>query len=201
MKQKYLKKKKTQQLKISYKKPQRIDAVLVYISQPEFYMRKADLMIKDSTIYKKRKPSYYMRSIKYFDLNSECLPLVYLNGLREREFYLQIENQDNPPLKIDSIACFQKKYFLIARLEKDKTYTLGIGNPKINQPQYDLEYFSSQIPKVLKTIKAGQVTYQENKVKEKVFAPDRKIVWTIIAFTALVLLFVTAKMLKSSENK
>ncbi len=200
--QKLNKEQRVSQIKITYNYPQRIDLLKINIASPDFYYRDAHIQIKDSSFYKKKKNYYYRRIINSFKLNSDCASIVFLNNFREQTFYLEIENKDNLPLKIDSIECFQKKYYLIAKLENNKTYFLRCGDSRMTKAQYDIQYFTDKIPKHLKTIKTSETKpLNVNPIKQnRGFKPDKKVVWLVIIFISVILLYITVKMLKNTDN-
>jgi hypothetical protein len=199
--QTFRKEQKVSQIKIAYNDPQRVDLLKIYVGSSDFYYRDAHIQIKDSSFYKKKK-NYYYRTVSSFKLNSDCTPIVYLNNFREQSFYLEIEDKDNLPLKIDSIECFQKKYYLIAKLQKNKSYFLRCGNPNLAKAQYDLEYFTDKIPKHLNTVKISNAkpVNRDSKKQNKGFKPGKKVVWLVIIFVSAVLLYVTVKMMQNTDN-
>lgn len=201
IKQNDFKDKKISRIKITYDTPQRINIININTHNIDFYYRNAHIQIKDSSVYKKRK-NYYNRSIKSFKLNSDCKSIVLLNNLRAQTFYLEIENKDNIPLKIDSIECFQKKHYLISKLEKNKNYFLRVGNVQLNKPDYDLQYFTDKIPKPVKTVKITEIKPINNSkiIEKKGFYPDTKIIWAVIIIIAGILLYVSLRMLKKTNN-
>lgn len=199
--QTYSKEDKVSQIKITYNYAQRIDFVKINISQSDYYYRDAYLQTRERSVKKKRN-KYFFRQIKSFKLNSDCLPLVQLNNFREKTFFLKIMDKDNLPLKIDSIECFQKKYYLVAKIEKNKSYFLRCGNSTVNTALYDLQYFVDEIPKHLKNIKVSEIK-QLNEDSDKAsiaLRPDKNIIWFAISIIVFILLYITAKMLKNIDN-
>ncbi len=196
-----IKNKKISRIKITYTSPQRIDMIYIHTGNIDFYYRNARIQIKDSSVYKKKK-SYYYRNLENFKLNSDCMPIVLFNNFRAQIFYLEIENKDNNALNIDSIECFQRKYYLISKLEKNKNYFLRLGNVQINKPDYDLQYFTNKIPKHLKAIKINEIKQIINtkNIENKGFHPDTKIVWIVIVLIAGILIYITSRMLKKTDN-
>ena len=201
IKQQELSEQKLSLIEINFKTPQRVDAVYVYANGTEFYHRNANFLIKDSTVYKKKK-SYFFRNLKSFKISSNIEPYIEFDNFRTQKFYLQIENKDNPPISIDSIVFFQKKYYLVARFEKNKQYILRCGNKNLHKPEYDLQYFSDKIPGRLKNVKILELTkLKQNKtVDSKGFKPGKNIVWIVILFVSAILIFIVVKMMKNTDN-
>jgi len=192
---------KISRITIRYDVTQRIDAVRIFIGNPDYYYRDANFLVKDSSVHKKKK-SFFYRNVKNFKISSDAEAYIRLNDFRAQTFYLQIENKDNPPLKVDSLVCFQKKYYLVAQLEKDKKYFLRVGSHDLPKPEYDLQYFTDKIPKQLKSIELQNVDKlnKKQKVDNKGFNPDKSMVWMLILIISAVLIFIVAKMMKNTDN-
>ncbi len=201
IKQNDYKDKKVSRIKITFNSPQRINLININTGNIDFYYRNARIQIKDSSVHKKKK-TYYYRTLNSFKLNSDCTPTVLFNNFRAQTFYLEIENKDNTPLKIDSIECFQKRYYLISKLKKNKNYFMRIGNVQIKKPDYDLQYFTDKIPKDLEVVKIANIKQIDNikNSESKGFHPDTKTVWIVIILIAGVLLYITIRMLKKTDN-
>ncbi|MEK6155033.1 DUF3999 family protein [Flavobacteriaceae bacterium 3-367] len=60
---------------------------------------------------------------------------------------IQIENEDNEPLEIESVVVEGHKYWLDVRFAKEARYSLIYGNPYAVKPKYDLSRFLESIPK------------------------------------------------------
>lgn len=62
---------------------------------------------------------------------------------------LVIRNKDNYPVKINGAEAFQLKHYLIAELKKGQQYFVQFGNHTAKRPEYDIVYFTDEIPKNL----------------------------------------------------
>jgi hypothetical protein len=145
-------------------------------------------------------PKYYRREI-IFNNNSdaesnvilqagsnEWLPLV----VQAKQVPLTILNEDNPPLQIASAEGLVRKSTLYTWLEKDKLYTLYVGDSLAKNPNYDLVYFKDLIPGNAPGITLGAI--EENSV-EKVLNPpiksNKPIIWLAMGAALIALLFIT----------
>lgn len=83
--------------------------------------------------------------VAQFTLSSDA-PLVYdINLAKYDSLYLTVRNEDSQPLKISGVEVLQRNNYLVAHLEKGKTYFLQGGAPDAVPPQYDLEHFKSRL--------------------------------------------------------
>ena len=192
-------KKKTTWVHITLEESLYADVLEMNITEPEYYLRnvKVYAVMPDSTGFKR----YYNQDII---LNSKAPLRFNLNRIKTKELWLEIFNEDNKPLKISDAKVFQLNHYCIANLEKDKQYKLYFGDIKTNAPQYDLKYFQSVIPEDLKVIIPDSITsitqpfIAENKTSKGVFA-DKRFIWAALIIVALVLGFVTYKMMKDMK--
>jgi len=63
-----------------------------------------------------------------------------------KKFQILIHNKDNQPLEIENIEINGFVYELIARFNKQTNYFLAYGFKNANKPQYDISYFTKNIP-------------------------------------------------------
>jgi hypothetical protein len=123
-----------------------------------------------------------------------------LNFLREKEFYVLIENDDNRPLELKGIEAWQLTRYLKTYLEKGHQYRLVYGDSAASAPVYDLNYFIDSIPKVLPTLSVRESKGLEapavQAVEESVNWYEEKLfVWLAIIALIALLSFMSWKML------
>lgn len=130
-------------------------------------------------------------------------------------FLLKINNEDDRPLLVENVQALQVKHYLVAELEKENAYTLRFGSDSSAAPVYDLQYFKEKIPDSLETVKMlGReniaAVKQVVKVKEDVskenatagtFFTSKNMIWFAIGGVGILLLLLTARMLKEMKNK
>jgi hypothetical protein len=180
---------------ITLKEPNAADRMKVFISKPEQYLRNASYYIT-------REEEFHevMNVILNSDLEN-CLDISSI-GIKINSIPLTIENNDNEPLKIDSIQLQQLTKYLSAKLETGKTYFLQFGDTTLEMPRYDLVYFANKIPRDIQIINhqeiesnSGGIVIKENTSNTKVF------IWVGLILAALLLAFMTNKMLKEVKNR
>ncbi len=201
--QKEIKEEKQSLVHVYFPTTQLINKIQLKIEGPEFYYREAEILVKDSSINKKKKVEYFYRTIHSFVISSNSLNNIYFNNFRTKEFFIRIENHDDQPIKISEIKSWQLKHYLISQLSKTQKYSIRTGNAKITEPVYDLKYFKNDIPENINTIlteKIINISKKEEKT-QKGLQPDKMIVWLIIGGIAILLIYFTTKMMKDMKAK
>lgn len=117
-----------------------------------------------------------------------------------RKFKIVIENQDNQPLNISSISVKGFEHELVTRLDENLRYYLVYGDASAKQPNYDLVYFTDQMPDDLNTLVVGSeipITKPEPSYQEPLFV-NRAWLWVILFAIVLILGWFTLKMMKKA---
>lgn len=183
-----------------------IDRLDFKISEPRLFMRHATVYanrerkIKDQT-------EHYREVLYEFDLKSDKALFFDIPQLNEKEIFIEIENKDNPPLKIDSVSCKQRASYVICDLKANQTYYLKCGNKKLKLPEYDLINFVSQIPQLLPEVGLGKteeikpVTVADKPI-ERAFYETKWFLWLCLGVGALVIILFSKSLLSDiGKNK
>ena len=199
--QKELKEEKQNLVQINFPSKQLINKIHIKISGPEFYHREAEILVQDSTVYKKKEPEYFLRTVHSFVISSNSLNNIYFNGLELREFFIRIKNHDNQPIEIMNIDTWQLKHYLVSNLEKNEKYFIRTGNSEIMKPEYDLKYFKNEIPKKLSLVSTKKIVDISEKieVEQKGIFVNKVVIWLIIGGIAILLIYFTSKMMKEMK--
>ena len=131
-----LKSEKKTQIRINFGNPQIINQVSFTISNPKLYKRNV-IVYKKATRKIKHKFENYQEELASFTLNPKTNNTFDISQIFEKEFFIEIENQDNQPLTISDIQFFQIPICVIADLNANEDYTITTGNKDLNIPQYD----------------------------------------------------------------
>ena len=123
---------------------------------------------------------------------------------KSSELELIIENEDNPPLRVDSIRSFQLNQYLFAYLDSAKTYHLGFGDSLLKAPVYDISYFKDSLINNVIIAKSGEIksnniSTTEAEHKKSVFGKTQ--LWLVIGAVLLFLLYLTVRMAKEVNKK
>ncbi|RFM32117.1 hypothetical protein [Chitinophaga silvisoli] len=181
---------KTTTIKLAFAHEYVIDNLLFNITGPSLYKRQAWVNGESFTLTS-TKPN----------------EIALFHALKTDTLLIHIENQDNPPLTIEGIAAWQLPRYLTAYLEKDKSYQILMGNPKLPAPQYDLSYFADSLSRELPeiTIDNGsmQAIAKPAGVATQGFTLFSSKGWIWIAIVGIIVLlgFMALRMLRDMQEK
>ncbi|WP_432671796.1 hypothetical protein [Flavobacterium sp. SM2513] len=147
-----------------------VDA-LSFTIKSDYFDRRASLTATRTEKVKKRSRTY-QESLAQFNLNSKKDRSIYFNAINEREFTVEIENQDNQPLLIDAIRVLQKPIVVLSKLTEQEKYEVIIDTT-LSVPAYDLNNFIAEESGVLPKAKIANFT----KLESKKTAPLEKSFW------------------------
>jgi hypothetical protein len=186
-------------LKVHFDATPYLNSIHFEIDTPSFYHRKASFGYYETN----KKGKKYFNVIRNVVLRSDAKNEFNLTHFVHKDFYLIIDNEDNPPLSIVNINAKQLNSYLIAYLDKDRAYKLSFGKAKTQSPQYDLSHFMDSIPDGIKTLKNKAIikVVQQNNQDEKNVDIPAYWLWLGIALVVLLLGFMTNKMLKEMKSK
>lgn len=113
---------------------------------------------------------------------------------------ITIENGDNRPLQIPSVALKGPVYELIGRFDDPSlSYALYYGNKQVDFPNYDLKNFADKIPKQATAVTVGNEqnnpAFTTAKVNKPIFE-NKLWLWLIMGAIIALLGFFGYKMLK-----
>lgn len=133
-----------------------IDKIEVRVKNPAYYLRPARFCIEVKEKLKRGKEKNRLSPVIEVTLNANQENVFFVSGKWPKEFYLVVDNGDNPPLQIAEIKAYQLNSYLTANLDKDKGYYLQFGHKTIQAPVYDLTYFKDKIPDNIPVIYPGK---------------------------------------------
>ena len=193
-----LKSEKITKIHISFDDFQYLNQIKFNITEPKLYKRSVRIYkIVNQKV--KHKFENIEQEITNFELISVATNSFSLNTIFEKDFYIEIQNQDNPPLKIADIDFYQTPISVIADLKANEKYTIKTGNPTTMAPNYDLESFINLIPSTLPkaTITGVEIPKSEVKAtKEKPFYEQSWFMWACICIGGVAILYFSANLLK-----
>lgn len=174
------------------------DKLVFKVDKPEYYYRNAQLALKKKD-YKGRE--YYQR-ISSFVLNSNSELTLFEKAFPYQEFYLIIDNEDNPPLEGLKIEAYQLKHRLISYLEKDMEYTLVFGSDSLMPtPNYDINFFKDKVGGNTPVLKLGEIKPYQPAIEEEEQQSSNQIIWVTVALIAALLGFISYRMIMEMEKK
>jgi hypothetical protein len=183
-------------IKVNFEETPYLDKLIFKVGQPAYFYRNAKICLKKED----KKGRMYFETIESIILNSNSELTLYYADFAYKEFYLIIDNEDNPPLENVQIEAYQLNRYLIAHLESEKKYKLVIENEKINsKPNYDIAYFKDRIGADIPVISTGAIEpihYQSKKL----VSSSTIWIWLAIGGVALLLGFMSYKMISEMEK-
>jgi hypothetical protein len=195
---------KKTQINVVFPHSQIVNHINFQVSAPTFYKRNARIYV-----FKNEKIKHKLIQIKEliyeFELNSDNLKSYEIPHLNQKEFFIEIDNQDNPPLQFSSIDFNQNNAIVIADLKTNQHYTIETGNPKRKMPNYDLPHFTdkylitNQLPEAkIVQINHPKATTKTKKIKQ--FWEQSWFMWICILIAGITIAFFTKSLIKDMKN-
>jgi len=180
-----------------------INQISFTIKNASLYRRTAKIIVSRTEVYKKRKKNYE-ENLENFELASNTTNTFSIGELREKEFYIDIENQDNQPLSIAEVKLFQNPIYAVADLVSGENYTLKTGNLKLSEPHYDLSSFQNSISKVLPEAQISAIT--KIKKSQKIASENNTIwsqpwfMWVCIGIAGIIIFYFSMSLMKDMKK-
>ncbi|WP_407401478.1 hypothetical protein [Chryseobacterium sp.] len=197
---------KKTRIAISFKNPQVIDGIYFTIQSPNFYLRDARILVNKTIIQRKQKNTYE-ESIANLKINSKTNNQFALSHLYAKEFVIEIDNQDNPPLEFKKIGLLQTPISLLSDLKANENYVLKI-DPKLSAPTYDLAQSDIKFSKNYPQTSVTNLTSLEDKDnpnkannKKKSFWQTTLFMWICIVLAVAIIGYFAIMMIKDMNKE
>ncbi|MGQ2982389.1 hypothetical protein [Flavobacterium sp.] len=177
-----------------------IDRMVFDIKGPSFYKRNARIMVNREEKVK-RKLHKTVNVVEEFELGSSTKNAIDFLHFEEKEFIIEIDNQDNPPLDIASVKFYQAPLRLVADLKAGEDYTVATGNDKLGAAQYDFINFKNKLPKNLPVATLSDAKTINISAPEKSPAHNPWIMWVCIAAGAGIVIYFCISMVRDMKDK
>jgi hypothetical protein len=135
------------------------------------------------------------------DGSSSSFALGFGGARLPATFWLETNNGDNPPIKVQDIRLAYAAPLLAAKLVSAAPLFLYYGNPQAAAPSYDLRLVRDELlaaDKQAATL-AGEEILKPERVKSWAVTPGSPWLWAALALVVVVLLVVVARMLPKPE--
>lgn len=188
-------------LRISLDTVQLIDRISWNISGMPFYQRTASLYTVRKRQDKRGTEKTYSDYIGRFEINSRHESIQYLPDTKTDNLVLEISNGDNPPLKIEDIRLYQVKRYVVAWLNKSKSYALRFGGEEMAAADYDLELFKDSIPVALAVVEPGKVHLIKPATakEENTIFTSRLFIWIALVVVMVALGIMSVRMIRETK--
>jgi len=169
-----------------------------------YLVNKLQLNVVGPRFYKRRltilKDQVY--SLNNYILSSGVDASFTIN-IKTEKIKLIIENQDNPPVRIQSVNAYQLSKYLLAYLEPAGKYNLVFGDSTAIAPNYDLEFFKDSLNKTVAEVNLGSIIPIDplKKLSKQIHNKNMLTLWSIILAVLALLLILTFRMTKEVTKK
>ena len=170
-------------------------AIMVQASAP--FRRQAELGQFRIQKRKRGRVDRWFEVVRSFELSSSDSNIVYLPGLKAKDMYLVIANDDNPPLRVRDVRAYQLTTYLVASVTAGQSYQLRFSGDGIAAPVYDMAPFKTNLVAKSPIIGVGDVvsTDADNMPSASLFT-DRRIIWPALGLVLLVLGLLSYRMIR-----
>jgi hypothetical protein len=177
-----------------------VDA-LSFAIKSQYFKRNASIIANRTEKVKKRSRTY-QENLGAFNLNSEKDRTFYLNAINEKEFTVEIENQDNQPLIIEAVRVLQKPIVLLSKLTSNEKYQVIIDTT-LSKPTYDLANFIAEESGVLPEASISNFTQEvarKTAPLEKSFWQSSLFMWMCIVIGGGIVAYFAFGLLKDMKE-
>ena len=198
-----LKSEKKTLIHIQFDQPTNIEQLKFEIPNPKLFSRYARIY-KNETRKVKHKTESYQKFIANFQLSSNSKNSFTLADIKEKDFYIEIDNQDNQPLTINNIQFFQYPVSIIADLKANQNYTIKTGNSNATLPVYDIANFENEIPNNLPIAEITEIKTLNNEnivANKKSLWQEPWFMWVCISLGAIAILYFASSLVRDLNKK
>lgn len=175
----------------------RFDKLAFTIHSSAPFRRRAELGQFRTRKLKRSRVEHWFEAVRSIELTSTDSNVVYLPGLKTKDLYVVIANDDNPPLVIRDVRAYQLTTYLLANLTDGSTYQLRFSADDVAAPVYDLTPFNATRPANLPIINVGDLhTLTPDNSQTASLFTDRRIIWPALGLVLLVLGLLSYRMLR-----
>jgi len=183
---------------IELENPVPVGILTFKMTTPFDYFRPITIKYITDSVKSEQGWHYNYRTLSSGTLSSLENNTFKFNSTILQKLKILIHNDDNEPLKLNSIEVKGYTHELIARFMTPATYYLTYGNPNVNKPTYDLNYLTRNIPDTLTkvTLKSEQrIDKKEAPGIEPLFK-NKNWLWAVMVIIISVLGWFSLKMMR-----
>ena len=136
------------------------------------------------------------------DGQSSSLTLALAGTRLPAEIWLETDNGDNPPIKVENIRLIYAAPLLVAKLVSTAPLFLYYGNPQVAAPAYDLRLVRNELlaaDKQTATLGAEEVL-KPDAVKPWAITAGSPWLWAALALVVVALLAIVARLLPKPQQ-
>ena len=133
---------------------------------------------------------------------SKEFALALGSALQGDTLFLETENGDNPPIKLEKFTTFYPATRILFKAKPDDELFLYYGNPRVSPPSYDLSLVAGQLLAADRKIASlsGEEQLKKSSWREtQVAGQGGALFWGILAVVVVVLLVIISRLLPKSQ--
>ena len=180
---------------IKFAIPYELSRLELEIDGPELYQRNC---IVGQNVSNKHESTFEIED--QFEIVSNKPAVWETSKLNVSELTLIIENADNAPLKLKEVKAFQLNKYIIVKLTKNEEYTVKTGNSQLSFPDYDLKYFTENIPEEVSVLKTRNLSVSSTQEASKTIF-SKTVLWAVIIVVIGLLGFFSIKLVREMGKK
>ena len=166
------------------------------------YSRNAILFVNRTETVKKQTKNFRQKILN-FVVKANSSNLFIFDGIFEKNFTVEIENNDNQHLTFSNIEVLQKPVYVISNLKANEKYAVIIDST-LSKPQYDLDGFiikskTDYLKASILNLKKVGVT-QKNAF-EKSFWQSKAFMWICILFAVATIGYFAIGLLQDMKKE
>lgn len=192
---------KSTELTVEMRSPVPVEWLKVHVQGTSDYYRPVTIMWLNDSSKTQKGWSYNYGYLTSGILTSADRSPFRFGSTIARKLRILIENQDSPPLRIDSIEVKGCIHELAVKFDPDVDYVLAYGKSDADRPVYDVERFTDNIPYTLNAVSMGreQTIEKPKPVAVEPLFTNKAWFWAVMAVIIAVLGWFSIRMLRNDR--
>lgn len=157
------------EIELSLQQPVRVSEIKIGVADSFDYYRPIRIKTLTDSVKTEQGWKYSYTTLTTGMLNSIEEKRFDFRSITAQKLKITIDNYDNEPLTIDTIAVRGSIHELVARFTQPAAWFLTYGNKSAAKPRYDIRRFTDNIPKTSTALELGR-----EQVIEKAEVPLRE---------------------------
>jgi hypothetical protein len=195
--------------KIEFDQRYPIDRIQFVLQGAPYFQRQAELFYlierqASKKQWKRGEPKRYTSEeyVRSFQLSSASMNVLDHRIQSSSVYYLRIHNEDNPALELQTLRAQMLKTSVVAHLRADDSYRLVFGNEKLKRPVYDIDYFTSNIPRNIPELTVGTIQADAHVNDQTPLAKInlKTILWIVMSAVGLMVLVFSVRLLRDLKS-
>lgn len=178
--------------------PVPVSKLKIYVQNKFDYYRPITIEYLSDSFKTQQGWKYNYSTLSSGTLNSLEKTDFTFNSTLLKKIKIVIDNADNQPLQIDSVAVSGYVHELVARFNEPATYFLAYGNTGAGKPNYDIDRFVGKIPTTITALQLSEEQLIDKDALKKTIPlfQNKKWLWVIMSVIIILLGWFSIKMIR-----